>query len=86
MIYSCCYFYYDKVLIRNISCWTISRYSSWIVNQLIEGNHELFENVVLCLLERIGDSSKQVQQVISHLKKFFWGGIVSPFQQWLSAL
>lgn len=47
-------------LIRSITCWTLSRYSSWVVEQ---SNHEaLLKPLVEGMLKRILDPHKKVQE------------------------
>ncbi|KAA8535967.1 hypothetical protein F0562_028445 [Nyssa sinensis] len=50
-------------LIRSISCWTLSRFSKFIVQRIghREG-HEQFDNVLMGLLRRILDNNKRVQE------------------------
>ncbi|KAL5788948.1 hypothetical protein ACOSP7_005897 [Xanthoceras sorbifolium] len=45
-------------LIRSISCWTLSRFSKYIV----QNGHEQFEKVLMGLLRRILDTNKRVQE------------------------
>lgn len=48
-----------KALVRAITCWTLSRYSHWIVSQ----PHDLYLRPVMTeLLKRILDSNKRVQE------------------------
>lgn len=48
-----------KALVRSITCWTLSRYSHWVVQQ----PHELYLKPLMDkLLERILDSNKRVQE------------------------
>ncbi|XP_028404498.1 transportin-1-like isoform X2 [Dendronephthya gigantea] len=48
-----------KALVRSITCWTLSRYAHWVVNQ----PHELyFQRLMSELLKRILDSNKRVQE------------------------
>eukprot|EP00300_Choanocystis_sp_HF-7_P017606 c19775_g1_i1.p1 GENE.c19775_g1_i1~~c19775_g1_i1.p1 ORF type:complete len:900 (+),score=219.01 c19775_g1_i1:263-2701(+) len=48
-------------LIRSITCWTLSRFSSWLVEQR---NPDVYLKPILsCLFERIKDPNKRVQQV-----------------------
>ncbi|XP_057298816.1 transportin-1-like [Hydractinia symbiolongicarpus] len=48
-----------KALVRSITCWTLSRYSHWIVNQ----PHELYlQKLMTELLKRILDKNKRVQE------------------------
>ncbi|XP_071849376.1 transportin-1-like [Apostichopus japonicus] len=48
-----------KALVRSITCWTLSRYSHWIVNQPHE---EYLKPLMTELLQRILDSNKRVQE------------------------
>ncbi|CAO3640279.1 unnamed protein product [Cunninghamella blakesleeana] len=50
-------------LVRSISCWTISRYSEWLIEQYhtIEGKQHYFEPVLSGFLERVLDQNKHVQ-------------------------
>ncbi|GLJ54534.1 hypothetical protein SUGI_1171160 [Cryptomeria japonica] len=50
-------------LVRSITCWTLSRYSKWIVQAAghTEG-HDQFDKVLTGLLRRILDSNKRVQE------------------------
>ncbi|KAI9469089.1 MAG: armadillo-type protein [Benjaminiella poitrasii] len=59
----------SKALIRSISCWTLSRFSNWLVDQYDATNEEmcnksttLFEPVLFALLERLLDPNKRVQE------------------------
>ncbi|KAI9304113.1 importin beta-2 [Cunninghamella echinulata] len=54
---------HNMPLIRSITCWTISRYSDWLIEQcqFQEGKQNYFEPVLCELLERILDQSKHVQ-------------------------
>lgn len=52
-----------EVAVRQISCWTLGRYSDWIVSQSKGGNHEKFflpvlQNLLKCCL----DKNKKVQE------------------------
>lgn len=48
-----------KALVRSITCWTLSRYSHWVVNQ----SHEQFLKPLMEeLLKRILDANKRVQE------------------------
>ncbi|EGG21199.1 transportin [Cavenderia fasciculata] len=49
----------EKPLVRSITCWAISRYSSWIVN---EGGPQLLQPLIINLLHRILDNNKRVQE------------------------
>ncbi|CAK9221083.1 unnamed protein product [Sphagnum troendelagicum] len=53
-----------RPLVRSITCWTLSRYSKWIVQaiaQATEGQVQ-FDTVLTGLLRRILDSNKRVQE------------------------
>ncbi|XP_045459625.1 transportin-1 isoform X2 [Melitaea cinxia] len=48
-----------KALVRAITCWTLSRYSHWIVSQ----SHDLYLRPVMTeLLKRVLDNNKRVQE------------------------
>ncbi|XP_044741153.1 transportin-1-like isoform X2 [Chrysoperla carnea] len=48
-----------KALVRAITCWTLSRYTHWIISQ----PHEIyFQPLLTVLLQRILDSNKRVQE------------------------
>ncbi|XP_031565450.1 transportin-1-like [Actinia tenebrosa] len=48
-----------KALVRSITCWTLSRYAHWVVNQ----PHEAYlQKLMTELLKRILDSNKRVQE------------------------
>ncbi|TPP57477.1 Transportin-2 [Fasciola gigantica] len=49
----------ERPLIRSITCWTLSRYSHWIVGQPHE---QYFKPLMMELLKRILDSNKRVQE------------------------
>lgn len=50
-------------LIRSISCWTLSRFSKFIVQGIGSHNgHEQFDKVLMGLLRRILDTNKRVQE------------------------
>ncbi|KAK6912250.1 Importin-beta, N-terminal domain [Dillenia turbinata] len=50
-------------LIRSISCWTLSRFSKYIVQGIgHQKGHEQFEKVLMGLLQRILDNNKRVQE------------------------
>ncbi|KAH9655096.1 transportin-1 [Citrus sinensis] len=50
-------------LIRSISCWTLSRFSKFIVQDIGHQNgREQFEKVLMGLLKRILDTNKRVQE------------------------
>ncbi|KAF7724699.1 hypothetical protein EC973_000807 [Apophysomyces ossiformis] len=54
-----------KPLIRSITCWTLGRYSAWIVQsaqQNMEARKHFFEPLVQILLQRILDNNKRVQE------------------------
>jgi hypothetical protein len=49
----------SKALVRSITCWTLSRYSHWIVNQ----PHDVYLKPLMSeLLKRVLDSNKRVQE------------------------
>ncbi|KAH7974295.1 hypothetical protein HPB49_013778 [Dermacentor silvarum] len=50
----------DKAPVRSAACWTLSRYSHWMLSQ---PNHRYFEPLVNQLLERVMDDSEMVQEV-----------------------
>jgi len=62
----------DKALVRSITCWTLSRYSSWVVKTTLENyacthsveeaRAEYLQPLVHAFLERILDTSKRVQE------------------------
>ncbi|KAJ4715946.1 transportin 1 [Melia azedarach] len=50
-------------LIRSISCWTLSRFSKFIVQDIgLQNGHEQFDKVLMGLLRRILDTNKRVQE------------------------
>ncbi|KAL5713973.1 Transportin-1 [Ranunculus cassubicifolius] len=50
-------------LIRSITCWTLSRYSRFIVQGIGQpGGHERFDRILMGLLRRILDTNKRVQE------------------------
>lgn len=53
----------QQALVRSISCWTLSRFSEWVVN-IPEQNerNQYLEPLIKGLLEKILDSSKKVQE------------------------
>ncbi|KAI9020791.1 armadillo-type protein [Phycomyces nitens] len=53
-----------KPLVRSISCWAISRYSKWCVDQCFTptGREDFFEPVLLKLLDVLLDRNKRVQE------------------------
>lgn len=62
---------HEKALIRSITCWTLSRYSHWIISNTIqsygwqdieEARATLFKPLVYSLLDRILDHNKRVQE------------------------
>lgn len=62
---------HEKALIRSITCWTLSRYSTWIVHTTIssygyrsvdEARNQFLQPLVFTLLDRILDNSKRVQE------------------------
>ncbi|CAF4632499.1 unnamed protein product, partial [Rotaria sp. Silwood1] len=50
-----------KPLVRSITCWTLSRYSSWIVHNEVQQNRFLIP-LMSELLKRILDANKKVQE------------------------
>lgn len=48
-----------KALVRSITCWTLSRYSNWVVNQ---PHDQYLKPLMEELLKRILDSNKRVQE------------------------
>jgi transportin-1 len=53
-------FLFSKPLIRSITCWTLSRYSRWIVRQ--EDKNKYLRPLIFELLNRILDKNKKVQE------------------------
>ncbi|OAE34574.1 hypothetical protein AXG93_1487s1200 [Marchantia polymorpha subsp. ruderalis] len=52
-----------RPLVRSITCWTLSRYSKWIVQAVGHPDgHAQFDKVLTGLLRRILDSNKRVQE------------------------
>ncbi|CAO3665237.1 unnamed protein product [Rhizopus stolonifer] len=54
-----------KPLVRSITCWTLGRYASWIVQtskQTTEARQRFFEPLVQLLLQCILDNNKRVQE------------------------
>ncbi|KAG0742794.1 hypothetical protein G6F57_010403 [Rhizopus arrhizus] len=54
-----------KPLVRSITCWTLGRYSSWIVRtsqQSPDARQRFFEPLVHLLLQRVLDKNKRVQE------------------------
>ncbi|CAO3642168.1 unnamed protein product [Cunninghamella echinulata] len=53
-----------KPLVRSITCWTIGRYSQWVIDQYNtpEGRQTVFEPVLYKLLEKLLDKNKRVQE------------------------
>ncbi|XP_068661941.1 transportin-1-like isoform X2 [Aristolochia californica] len=50
-------------LIRSITCWTISRYSKFVVEAIDDPKgHEQFDKILMGLLRRILDTNKRVQE------------------------
>ncbi|OVA15947.1 Importin-beta [Macleaya cordata] len=50
-------------LIRSITCWTLSRYSKFVVQGIShQKGHEQFEKVLMGLLRRVLDTNKRVQE------------------------
>ncbi|KAI7899319.1 armadillo-type protein [Cokeromyces recurvatus] len=54
-----------KPLVRSITCWTLGRYCSWIVEsarQTPDARQHYFEPLIQILLQRILDNNKRVQE------------------------
>ncbi|CBY08006.1 unnamed protein product [Oikopleura dioica] len=51
-----------KALVRSITCWTLSRYSSWIVQQSMVSHDTYLKPLINELLQRIVDHNKRVQE------------------------
>ena len=51
-----------KALVRSITCWTLSRYSSWIVQQSMVHHETYLKPLINELLQRILDHNKRVQE------------------------
>ncbi|KAL8543780.1 hypothetical protein ACS0TY_004364 [Phlomoides rotata] len=49
-------------LIRSISCWTLSRFSKYIIKTISHQGHDNFNKVLMGLLQRILDDNKRVQE------------------------
>lgn len=49
----------DKALVRSITCWTLSRYSHWVVQQ---PHDQYLKPLMAELLKRVLDSNKKVQE------------------------
>jgi transportin-1 len=61
-----------KPLVRSITCWTLSRYSTWIVHNEVQQNKFLIP-LMSELLKRILDANKKVyQSFISNDKNLFY--------------
>jgi len=52
----------EKPLVRNITCWSLSRYARWIVEQPLE---KYFEPVLVAILKKMLDQNKRVQEAAS---------------------
>lgn len=54
----------SQPLVRSITCWTLGRYSQWIVygQQNPEAHKRFFEPLIQLLLQRILDNNKRVQE------------------------
>lgn len=52
----------EKPLVRNITCWSLSRYSRWIVEQPLD---KYFEPVLAAVLRAMLDTNKCVQEAAS---------------------
>jgi transportin-1 len=53
-----------KPLVRSITCWTLSRYSSWVVHNEVQLNKFLIP-LMSELLKRILDANKKVKEIRS---------------------
>eukprot|EP00429_Kryptoperidinium_foliaceum_P067881 CAMPEP_0176057930 /NCGR_PEP_ID=MMETSP0120_2-20121206/28857_1 /TAXON_ID=160619 /ORGANISM="Kryptoperidinium foliaceum, Strain CCMP 1326" /LENGTH=904 /DNA_ID=CAMNT_0017391447 /DNA_START=55 /DNA_END=2766 /DNA_ORIENTATION=- len=51
-----------KPLLRSISCWTITRFSSWICHEQNEHREQVLRSVLQALLKRVLDRNKRVQE------------------------
>lgn len=51
-----------KALVRSITCWTLSRYTQWIISDLSTENPEMFQQLIDQLLQRVLDPNKRVQE------------------------
>lgn len=51
-----------KPLVRSITCWTLSRYSSWIIHNEVQQN-KFFPPLLFELLKRILDANKKVKKI-----------------------
>lgn len=52
-----------KSLVRSITCWTLSRYSHWVVSTATTNSHELYLKPLMTeLLKRVLDTNKRVQE------------------------
>jgi transportin-1 len=49
----------QKPLVRSITCWTVSRYASWIIRQNLE---TVFQPVLIAFLQKLLDTNKRVQE------------------------
>ncbi|EFC39731.1 transportin 1 isoform 2-like protein [Naegleria gruberi] len=52
----------EKPLVRNITCWSLSRYARWIVEQPLD---KYFEPVLAAILSKMLDNNKCVQEAAS---------------------
>ena len=52
----------EQALIRSISCWTMSRYFRWVIDNS-QNNEELFQTLLRTLLNCVLDTNKKVQEV-----------------------
>lgn len=51
-----------KPLVRSITCWTLSRFSRWVVSQSAQEGESYFQPVLLAFLQRMLDNNKKVQE------------------------
>ena len=59
-----------KPLIRTITCWTLSRYATWIIHH--PQKNVYFEPLIALLLQRILDDNKRVQESACRLFIFHY--------------
>jgi transportin-1 len=52
-------------VVRQITCWTLGRYSSWAVNLSDQGRQQYFVPIMTGLLDRMMDRNKRVQESAS---------------------
>jgi transportin-1 len=51
-----------KPLVRSITCWSLSRYSRWIVSQPYSDAEKYFQPMLQVLMQRMLDNNKRVQE------------------------